>query len=67
MRINHILFLSPMNNELQRLIKKLSLAKDIRFLSEEQLIDTDLDWADAFVTFKTRAGYDYSRVKWFIR
>jgi glyoxylate/hydroxypyruvate reductase len=64
MKINHILFVSPLNQELQNLIEDYKLDKEFRYLTEEEIREEDLDWADAFVSFKTKASYDYSKVKW---
>ncbi|WP_208588792.1 D-2-hydroxyacid dehydrogenase [Gracilibacillus suaedae] len=64
MKINNILFVSPLNQEIQNLIEKYKLDKQFHYLTEDELRDEDLDWADAFVSFKTRASYDYSKVKW---
>jgi glyoxylate/hydroxypyruvate reductase len=64
MNINHILIVSPMYKELQSLIEKEQIEKDFRFLSEEELTSSDLEWADALVCFNLKSMIDYSRVKW---
>ncbi|KAB8127383.1 D-2-hydroxyacid dehydrogenase [Gracilibacillus oryzae] len=64
MNINKIIFVSPLNHEMKQLVEKHSLKKEIRFLTEEELSDEQLEWADALVTFKTSIPYDYSKVKW---
>ncbi|QGH33704.1 D-2-hydroxyacid dehydrogenase [Gracilibacillus salitolerans] len=64
MKINNILFVSPLNQEIQNLIENYELEKKFRYLTEDELRDEDLEWADAFVSFKTRSSYDYSKVKW---
>ncbi|MGP4039779.1 D-2-hydroxyacid dehydrogenase [Gracilibacillus sp. D59] len=64
MKINKILFVSTLNKEIEELIEKVGLKKECRYLTEGELQDEDLEWADAFVSFKTRSSYDYSKVKW---
>ncbi|SFL57981.1 Phosphoglycerate dehydrogenase [Gracilibacillus orientalis] len=64
MKINNILFVSPLNQEIQDLIENYALEKEFRYLTEDELRDEDLVWADAFVSFKTRSSYDYSKVTW---
>ncbi|MFC4404061.1 D-2-hydroxyacid dehydrogenase [Gracilibacillus xinjiangensis] len=64
MNIANIIFLSPINQELEVLLENYHINKKIRFLTEENLNGEDLEWADALVTFKTTSNYDYSKVKW---
>ncbi|WP_368504386.1 D-2-hydroxyacid dehydrogenase [Alkalihalophilus sp. As8PL] len=62
--ISTILIISPMHRELKRLIENESVEQSFRFKSEEEVTDTDLDWADAIATFNSQADFDYSKVKW---
>jgi len=64
MIINNIVVVSPLYNEIKALIERSGLQKDFRYLPEEEVTDEDLVWADAFVSFKTKGTYDYSKVKW---
>jgi glyoxylate/hydroxypyruvate reductase A len=64
MNIKNIVVVSPMYKEIQTIIESKELKKDFRFLTEEDVTQDDLIWADAFVSFNTKADYDYSHVKW---
>ncbi|MEH7249637.1 D-2-hydroxyacid dehydrogenase [Neobacillus niacini] len=64
MNISNILIVSPMYKELSKIIEKEVLHKTFRFIPEEELIQDDLSWADALVSFNLKADYDYSHVKW---
>jgi glyoxylate/hydroxypyruvate reductase len=64
MNINNILFVSPMVKDLERLMEKEQIDKNIRYLYEEELRSEDLEWADALVAFNLRKDYDYSLVSW---
>lgn len=64
MEIRNILIVSPMYKEVQRLIDKEALPYRFRYLAEEKLNETELNWADALVCFNLKADIDYSGVKW---
>ncbi|UOQ48660.1 D-2-hydroxyacid dehydrogenase [Gracilibacillus caseinilyticus] len=64
MEIHHLLFVSELNQELEKLLAPYQIEKDIRFKKEEDIQSSDLQWADAFVSFKTKKSYDYGKVKW---
>jgi glyoxylate/hydroxypyruvate reductase len=64
MNIKNILVVSPMYKELRLFIEKEAPHKSFRFLSEEELSQNDLTWAEALVSFNLKADYDYSNVKW---
>ncbi len=64
MQIHNILIVSPMYKELQAIIEKEVIHKNFRFLPEEKMIQDDLQWADALVSFNIKADYDYTNVKW---
>ncbi|WHX98597.1 D-2-hydroxyacid dehydrogenase [Neobacillus sp. DY30] len=64
MKIKNILLVSPMYRELQALIEKEARHKTFRFMSEEELSQEDLSWADALVSFNLKAEYNFSSVKW---
>ena len=64
MKIDHILIVSPMYHEIQTIINKEEVHKDIRYLPEEALSEKDLAWADALVCFNLSSKIDYSQVKW---
>ncbi|SER19728.1 Phosphoglycerate dehydrogenase [Gracilibacillus ureilyticus] len=64
MDIEKIIFVSPLNKEIKVLLKHYKLKKEFRFLSEDELRNEDLVWADALATFQTKADYDYSKLKW---
>ncbi|MDV2884454.1 D-2-hydroxyacid dehydrogenase [Alkalihalophilus pseudofirmus] len=62
--ISTILIISPMYDELKRLIEKENLEQSFRFKIEAEVADEDLDWADAIACFNTKTDYNYSKVKW---
>lgn len=64
MIINNIVVVSPMYKEIQALIESAQLQKEFRYLPEDEVTDKDLEWADAFLSFKTKNTYDYSKFKW---
>ncbi len=64
MEVNHIVIVSPMYNEIRRIIVEKGLKNEFRYLPEEELTQEDLEWADAFVSFNTKSTYDYSKIKW---
>jgi glyoxylate/hydroxypyruvate reductase A len=64
MNIENILIVSPMFKEIQTIIENKDLENNFRFLPEEDVIQDDFTWADAVVSFNTRAEYDYRHVKW---
>jgi glyoxylate/hydroxypyruvate reductase A len=53
-----------MYREIQNMIESKELKNHFRFLPEGDVTQDDLVWADAFVSFNTKADYDYSQVKW---
>ncbi|MDX8044418.1 D-2-hydroxyacid dehydrogenase [Gracilibacillus sp. S3-1-1] len=64
MQIENILFLSKLNHQIAELINGYKLDKNICYVTEENITEEDLKWADAFVSFKTDASYDYQKVQW---
>lgn len=64
MQINNILIVSPMFMELQLLIEKEQIEKNFRYLPEQEMMSTDLEWADALVCFNLKSNINYSQVKW---
>jgi glyoxylate/hydroxypyruvate reductase len=64
MQINNILIVSPMFMELQLLIEKEKIEKNFRYLPEQEMMSTDLEWADALVCFNLKSNINYSQVKW---
>ncbi|WP_066186767.1 D-2-hydroxyacid dehydrogenase [Gracilibacillus timonensis] len=64
MDINHILFVSEMNPQIKDILNSYHLTQSYRFVTEAELSETDLDWADAFVSFQLSEDYDFSKVKW---
>ncbi|MBY0096145.1 D-2-hydroxyacid dehydrogenase [Mesobacillus maritimus] len=64
MDIQHIVIASPMHKEIQKIIEEKGLDKDFRYLSDEELTQNDLDWADAFVSFSMKGEFDYQKLKW---
>ncbi|MGX6443141.1 D-2-hydroxyacid dehydrogenase [Neobacillus sp. K501] len=64
MKINNILFVSPMYNEIKEIIEKENLQKNLRYLSEEELTQNDLDWADALAAFNLKSNFEYETMKW---
>ncbi|ODA38901.1 D-2-hydroxyacid dehydrogenase [Desulfosporosinus sp. BG] len=40
------------------------LDKEIRFLSEDRVSESDLKWADAFVSFRPTANFQFENIKW---
>ncbi len=64
MNITNIVVASPMFKEIQVLIEEKKLKQNFRFLSDEALTQTDIDWADAFVSFNMKGEFDYRKLKW---
>jgi glyoxylate/hydroxypyruvate reductase len=64
MMIKNIVIVSPMYKEIQTIIESKGLANQFRYLSDEEVSQDDLRWADAFVSFNMKSDYDYSHVKW---
>jgi len=64
MEISNILVVSPMYKEVQTLLLEKGVQKNFRYLSEEQVTKSDLEWADAFVAFNIKAQFDYRLVNW---
>ncbi|OIJ14388.1 dihydrofolate reductase [Anaerobacillus alkalilacustris] len=64
MKIENILVVSPKFKEIEEIINKKEIQKNIRYLPEQEMNETHLDWADAFVAFNLTSTYDYSKVKW---
>ncbi|WP_071394026.1 D-2-hydroxyacid dehydrogenase [Bacillus tuaregi] len=64
MQIENILVVSPMWKEIQSLISENKLQKNFRYVSETQVVQDDLEWADAFVAFNIEKEFDYRQVKW---
>jgi glyoxylate/hydroxypyruvate reductase len=64
LQIDHILVVSPMYKQLNMLIDKEDLPNQFRFLSEKELSENDLSWADALAAFNLKADLDYSHLKW---
>ncbi|WP_342431708.1 D-2-hydroxyacid dehydrogenase [Neobacillus sp. FSL H8-0543] len=64
MKINNILVVSPMYKEIKSLIEKDDIHKDFRYLTEDEMKQEDLLWADAFVSFNVKSSYDFSHIKW---
>ena len=64
MNITNIVVASPMFKEIQLLIEEKKLKQNFRFLSDEALTQTDIDWADAFVSFNMKGEFDYRKLKW---
>ncbi|KAA9028421.1 D-2-hydroxyacid dehydrogenase [Niallia endozanthoxylica] len=64
MEISNILVVSPMYKEIQTLLLEKGIQKNFRYLSEDQVTKSDLEWADAFVAFNIKTEFDYRLVKW---
>ncbi|MBM4763463.1 D-2-hydroxyacid dehydrogenase [Bacillus sp. B15-48] len=64
MEIKNIVIASPMHQEIQDIFEKRRIDKNFRFLSEEEVSQTDLNWADAFVSFNMKGNLDYRHLKW---
>jgi glyoxylate/hydroxypyruvate reductase len=64
MDIQNILIVSPMYKQIQPLIEKEQIKKNFRYSPEDELQETDLNWADAMACFNLKANVDYSRFKW---
>jgi glyoxylate/hydroxypyruvate reductase len=64
MQVNNILVVSPMHKQIKSLIEKEDVTKEFRYLSEAEMKQDDLLWADAFVSFNVKSSYDYSHIKW---
>lgn len=64
MNIQKIVIVSPMIKELEKYIEHYKLDKEIRYLTEDDLKEEDLEWADVFCGFQIKGDIDYSKVKW---
>lgn len=64
MNINNILIVSPMFKELHSLLEKEQIQKNFRYISEEELTENHIRWADTLVCFNLKTNIDYSQVKW---
>jgi glyoxylate/hydroxypyruvate reductase len=64
MMIKNIVIVSPMYKEIQTIIESKGLVNQFRYLSDEEVSQDDLRWADGLVSFNMKSDYDYSHVKW---
>ncbi|MDF2855572.1 MAG: D-isomer specific 2-hydroxyacid dehydrogenase [Neobacillus sp.] len=64
MEVKNILVVSPMYKEIKSLVEKEKINKEFRYLVEAEMVQDDLLWADAFVSFNVNSSYDYSHIKW---
>jgi len=62
--IQHIVIASPMHQEIKKIIEEKEIDKNFRYLSDEELTQSDLDWGDAFVSFSMKGEFDYQNLKW---
>lgn len=64
MKINNILITGRIYKEIQSIIEKKNLKHHFRFLSEGDIRESDLLWADAFASFRPSPIFDLSTIKW---
>lgn len=64
MEVTNILITSRIYKEIQAIMEEKSLEKNVRFLSEAEVTIKDLQWADAFVSFKPSPIFDLTHVLW---
>jgi glyoxylate/hydroxypyruvate reductase len=64
MKIDNILLVSPMHNEIKEIIDKENLQNNLRYIPEGELTQTELDWADALAAFNVKSNFEYSSLKW---
>ncbi|MBS4214399.1 MULTISPECIES: D-2-hydroxyacid dehydrogenase [Neobacillus] len=64
MKIENILIVSPMYQELRAYIQNAGVQKNFRYIPEDEVIQDNLKWADALVSFNLKSDYDYSHLKW---
>ncbi|UCZ55232.1 D-2-hydroxyacid dehydrogenase [Bacillus shivajii] len=66
MKINKILFASPMYREIEEMFKKQDVdqTKQFRFRHPEEVSEEDYLWADAFVAFKRPDNFTFGNIKW---
>lgn len=66
MDIKNILVVSPMYNEIEKLIngKNVPTGKQFRYMPSENVTPEDYQWADAFVSFKRPANFSFENIKW---
>lgn len=64
MEINKILIVSPMHQQIEKLIEQANLPHEFRYSSEGDFNESALAWADALVAFNLKANLDYSHLKW---
>jgi glyoxylate/hydroxypyruvate reductase len=53
-----------MHEEIKKIIDEKGIIKSFRYLSDEELTQADLDWADAFVSFSMKGPFEYQKLKW---
>ncbi|MDP4084853.1 MAG: D-2-hydroxyacid dehydrogenase [Bacillota bacterium] len=64
MKINNIVITGRMFQEVQTILEKEIVGKNFRFLSESEVTENDLGWADAFVSFRPSPIFELSHLKW---
>ncbi|QFT91089.1 Glyoxylate/hydroxypyruvate reductase A [Bacillus sp. THAF10] len=64
MKLENILFTGKIYKELSQLVPLKLQGKQLRFLSENNVTEKDLDWADAFVAFQPTRQFHFRHVKW---
>jgi glyoxylate/hydroxypyruvate reductase len=62
--IQHIVIASPMHEQIKQIIEEKRIKKSFRFLSDDEISQADIDWADAFVSFSMKGEFDYRHLKW---
>lgn len=61
--INKILITGRLYNIMEMLLAN-KLDKELRFLSADRVLDSDLKWADAFVSFRPTSNFQFWNMKW---
>jgi glyoxylate/hydroxypyruvate reductase len=64
LNINHILISGRIYKEIQEILAQKKLTKNFRFLSDKDVTINDLQWADAFASFKPSPVFDLTHIKW---
>jgi phosphoglycerate dehydrogenase-like enzyme len=64
MNINNILITGRIYKEIQAILAEKNLKKNFRILSDEEVTINDLQWADAFASFKPSPIFDLTHIKW---
>jgi D-2-hydroxyacid dehydrogenase (NADP+) len=64
LNIENILITGRIYKEIERILESRHLPKNLRFLGEDEVSRDDFLWADAYVSFRPTAHFEFGNVKW---